>query len=144
VKIRTLGRVHRILYEAYHKRAGGIMSKELSGTQFCSGHVEWALKNGLLNHKLRGKYHISKKGVDALMVLEQVDAYPINSKLVPAEAGELTRDNRFQAFRTDAQTNDTNQFWSPGMISAKRGYHFVEVKVRRSKKWMEYFKGKVW
>jgi hypothetical protein len=143
MKIRTLGRVHRILYEAYHKRRVGMGLKEFSGTCFCAGHIEWALKNGLLNHKLRGKYYISKMGEDALMSLEQVDAYPINSKLVPADPSELSYDNRFRTYMKDYNGN-VNQVISDGQISAKREYHFVEVKVRRNKKWVRYFENKRW
>jgi len=149
MKIRTLGRVHRLLYEAYHKRRTGIGYREFSGVQFSGGHVQWALIHGLLRHKLGGKYHINRQGVEVLMALEQVDAFPINHLLEPATCSELAEDPRFHCYVL--RDGERQRYFIPGALSAKRGYHIVRIipgmiygHIRKNKRWVEYFRNKRW
>ncbi len=135
MKIRTCGRVHRLLLDG---AAGVTHYRKFAGVQFSGRHIQWALEHGLLIHKLRGKYYLSKSGWEALRRLETLDPYPKRNGHEAALEGDPIDDNRFHYYMPEGE------IFMPNMISAKRGYRFIEIRSRMNKKWVRYFEKKVW
>lgn len=149
-KIRTCGRVHRVLAMIANHPDAYVYEKDVR-VAFSEKNIEMALKYGLVERvawKRPGglakvytqrptndcfRLRLTEVGWEALEELDSVQPY---------REGRVRKESREYKHKAIAEGRDTT--WSSGQCSLTAGFRFVQVEIEPDPFWVEYFRNATW